>query len=870
MSKYDKEREALGIKSVGASSFSSNKSSKYSTEREALLSGKPMQPTLGEGEYINKEGLIVPPSPFEIPTKTPLSQSRYNVVGQSIIPRYQEDKPLQAVGKDIVNYGLGTVGRIFGAPQQALMQTSRAAANVVQGKPQDFSEMSFGKDVLGAKEENLLTTAIAMGLDPTTYIGGGILDDLSRAGQLGKGATLGTAENLAANAATGQRAAKGIPLTVGKELTPTRNLNPLYVDPRGTVVSDINRPALPAGRDIPAKPLLLSEGNSGLSLPSRAASKIEVGPVTQKAKQINPADIYVDQYGHAATSPDAFPTNQLRLPAPKKVEPLTQVKYSTLRQPVKSGILSTEVGSMSKPVSKTNKLKSPIKTYSYGGDYAGVKIVEIPEGGKTHFELGDDGIARLYAPDAVLRDKNYIRTRLFRYIDDYLNPLEDDVYIRMTNKIEDYEHVKNKTHRGSFNNATDEAEGGLSASKSPEFPAKYGYFVKGKKIGNGTDGEPLLDLSTVEPISKPMSWDKMYNTYKQRLIKKASEMGLTEDDVKNISLGKPEFDNIERIPETPLQKGVEKKISQQIGEGTASIKTLQPQIPYKTEVLKRNIESPTRITPLEAKRLKLDPRNMGRPIPAGEYGKAGGTDVINQLQPHATATGLEPNMYARAKGQIEKPLLPLQRKLAPPEIAPDYTLSKGRIDDINAPLAGRRLMQKEVTQPRFTVNTPTGAKVVDTTKFTDNQGRTLSKALQGDEVYENLTKELQGTNVKSDAAIKDIAPMIKDKSGLTLNLKDVYRNMRDAFGRAFPHVKKNYLDPLDASKGKYVDEVEKYTDDIYNNVVKKLGINKGSKESAAVQWFGEKKRIAGVEKTIDRRQERNLIKPQRFRILWMI
>jgi hypothetical protein len=48
-----------------------------------------------------------------------------------------------------------------------------------------------------------------------------------------------------------------------------------------------------------------------------------------------------------------------------------------------------------------------------------------------------------------------------------------------------------------------------------------------------------------------------------------------------------------------------------------------------------------------------------------------------------------------------------------------------------------------------------------------------------------------------------------------------------------------------------VDEVKKYTDDIYNNVVKKLGINKDSKESAAVQWFGEKKRVIGSEMATD-------------------
>jgi hypothetical protein len=42
MSKYDKERESLGIKPIGLPSFSSNKNSKYAAEREAILSGKPI------------------------------------------------------------------------------------------------------------------------------------------------------------------------------------------------------------------------------------------------------------------------------------------------------------------------------------------------------------------------------------------------------------------------------------------------------------------------------------------------------------------------------------------------------------------------------------------------------------------------------------------------------------------------------------------------------------------------------------------------------------------------------------------------------------------------------------------------------------
>jgi hypothetical protein len=45
---------------------------------------------------------------------------------------------------------------------------------------------------------------------------------------------------------------------------------------------------------------------------------------------------------------------------------------------------------------------------------------------------------------------------------------------------------------------------------------------------------------------------------------------------------------------------------------------------------------------------------------------------------------------------------------------------------------------------------------------------------------------------------------------------------------------------LDAAKSAHVDNLEKRSNDVYNKMVKELGINKGSKESALVQDFGEK------------------------------
>lgn len=224
---WDKAYKEIGAESTPSSGGGINWDAAYQNIGEKPTT-TPNKPDLREGEYINKEGLIVPPPPFEIPTKTPLSQSRYNTVGQSIIPRYQEDNPLAAAGKDIVNYGAGTLLRGLGGLGQAGMQLVSNIGNAVQGKPLDFSQKSLKQDILpkqysqavdtlaskgalGQLASGFIQGGVEGGLTPETYIGGmGIIDDLTKLGLAGKSATLGTAENLAANAATGQRAVKGI------------------------------------------------------------------------------------------------------------------------------------------------------------------------------------------------------------------------------------------------------------------------------------------------------------------------------------------------------------------------------------------------------------------------------------------------------------------------------------------------------------------------------------------------------------------------------------------------------------------------------------------------------------------------------------
>jgi hypothetical protein len=209
-----------------------------------------------------KDKTSFPPSP-----KTSLDQSRYNAFGQSIIPRYQEDKPLAAIGKDVVNYGAGTLLRGMSGGTQALMQLVSNTGNIIQGKPLDFSQKTLRNDILpkeygqavddlaskgavGQLASGFIQGATEGALSMESYVGGGIIDDLAKAGQFGKSATLGTTENLLSNAKINSKVAKKIPLTVADELKPTIKPDISYVDQYGNVVNDVNK-----------KPLLLQAAN---------------------------------------------------------------------------------------------------------------------------------------------------------------------------------------------------------------------------------------------------------------------------------------------------------------------------------------------------------------------------------------------------------------------------------------------------------------------------------------------------------------------------------------------------------------------------------------------------------------------------------
>lgn len=143
--------------------------------------------------------------------------------------------------------------------------------------------------------------------------------------------------------------------------------------------------------------------------------------------------------------------------------------------------------------------------------------------------------------------------RLFRYMQDFWHPYDDDIFVRSSLRPDDYKYLSSGTHRGSKNHVTGEMEGGLSVGREPEaYGYNNAYFVRGKMIGRGSDNEPLLDLSTARPAGDLMDYSEMsrkYDTDSAIFLKK--NYGMSDDDIRLLKSGyflHPKLKFPERLP----------------------------------------------------------------------------------------------------------------------------------------------------------------------------------------------------------------------------------------------------------------------------------------------------------------------------------
>lgn len=74
-------------------------------------------------------------------------------------------------------------------------------------------------------------------------------------------------------------------------------------------------------------------------------------------------------------------------------------------------------------------------------------------------------------------------------------------------------------------------------SHAPEFGADYAYLVRGQRIGDGSDSEPLLNVSTVKVIGRRQKGGDFQKKFRQDVLAHAAAMGIDERGVRALGSG---------------------------------------------------------------------------------------------------------------------------------------------------------------------------------------------------------------------------------------------------------------------------------------------------------------------------------------------
>lgn len=177
---------------------------------------------------------------------------------------------------------------------------------------------------------------------------------------------------------------------------------------------------------------------------------------------------------------------------------------------------------------------------------------------------GDNGAVFLYNDDYY-----YLRTNFFRNVADqiqdhirYVETKDIDFYFRCTDNKGEIDLAKTRTIKPSLNHIDGYREKGISVSQHPHYHGqyKYIYVVKGDEIAVGSDGEPVLDIATIQVVSPlytslPRKW---ILEKEKRKVKSLRDAGLNEkisDIFMGIGMPKMDIINIEELPSDFKSKG---------------------------------------------------------------------------------------------------------------------------------------------------------------------------------------------------------------------------------------------------------------------------------------------------------------------------
>ncbi len=281
----------------------------------------------------------------------------YAYVGQEIIPVTGQESALGKIGKGIVNYGLGTVGRTVSSVTDLMKQGAYNIGKAATGQKTDFSKQLAMSDVFGDKYKaweskqnpfvkGFVGAASESLLDPTTFVAGGIVDDLARAGRtslgtFGKAGALGTTENVKAAAAAGQKLMKKYPSLFKTAAKQADIVQPPKMLTTGTQLqlpkTAMSKIELPAPGAAKAKSLkkLFPDTTPTAKVPEQY--KVErINAITPaEAKKLSVADLKPPQAAKAVTAPTGIQT-RLAKAAPGPAD--TPLKFP---QTVRKGDITT-------------------------------------------------------------------------------------------------------------------------------------------------------------------------------------------------------------------------------------------------------------------------------------------------------------------------------------------------------------------------------------------------------------------------------------------------------------------------------------------------------------------------------------------------
>lgn len=335
---------------------------------------------------------------------------------------------------------------------------------------------------------------------------------------------------------------------------------------------------------------------------------------------------------------------------------------------------------------------------------------------------------------------------------------------------------------------------GLVSKFLPKATPFVAETIKDVAIGTGTQlAEAPFDKPTATQFVGNMAMDIALNA-----LFSAVGKGLSKIDLTGIKTAKPQ--------------GVVQEVAKQmdINESQAN------------DLIDRSID--TYLNTIRTTQPTVEPRMVG----------------TNQEVPSFTPTqSTVESVFSKPKSEI-KPELPKIKSIVE-EIdqtiePPDVPLKKFRLDLFGA-------------SPEKPVKVELDGTDVDVVKTVKQNGKEISTLADGSTVETSKLKMKKDYKPKTDLNIGkviDNASTYKDVGPTERWTTDVFRQVKKVFGNDASVIKKSILDPFDAAKGTMADDMKRYSDDLYENVVKKLDIKKGSKESALVMKLGEGK-ITDVE-----------------------